>query len=227
MRIFFLFLLSLNILFAAWQYYSPKKIASQIQSFPDRLDRLVLLKEAGPVIQEAAEVIKPINEEVVEQVEKAKNKICYTLGPYTDKDVVTQIEAQVTGDVIDFVVREREEQELHRYWIYLPGDNNRQSAREISKALAKKNIKDYYIIQKGDKKNSISLGHFKEKPNADARVRKVGKLGFKPEIEVIYRAYQLYWLDYSLEEDNAEIDAKMQEYLIDGVTLLDRKCSSD
>ena len=225
MRIFFLFLLMLNILFAAWQYYSPKKIVSEIAPLSDRLDRLVLLKEADPVVKESPEVIEAVNEDVVEQ--SVKSKICYTLGPYIDKDVVTQIESQLAGNVIDFVVREREEQELHRYWIYLPGDNNRQSARGVSKSLAKKNIKDYYIIQKGEKMNSISLGHFKEKANADARVSKVRKLGFKPEIEAIYRDYKLYWLDYSIEADNAEIGVKMQEYLIDGVTLLDRKCFAD
>ena len=225
MRIFFLFLLILNVLFATWQYYSPKKIDSQVAPLSDQLDRLVLLKEADPVVNDTLEVIETVNSDVVEP--SVKSKICYTLGPYTDRDVVTQIESQIAGDVIDFVVREREEQELHRYWIYLPGDNNRQSAREISKALAKKNLKDYYIIPKGDRMNSVSLGHFKEKANADARVRKVRKLGFKPEIEMIYRDYKLYWVDYSLEADNAETGAKMQEYLIDGVTLLDRKCSAD
>ena len=225
MRIFFLLLLMLNLLFAAWQYYSPEKAVKGVAPLSDRLERLVLLREVEPVMAIEQEVIESVNEEVPEQ--KVLTRLCYTLGPYTDKDVVTQIESQISNQVVDFIVREREEQELHRYWIYIPGHKDRASARELSKALAKKNIKDYYIIQKGDKKNSISLGHFKEKPNADTRVKEVSRLGFKPEIEVIYRSYKLYWLDYSLEDDSAEIESKIQEYLIDGVTLLDRQCSSD
>ena len=225
MRILFLFLLLLNLLFAAWQYYSPEKIVVQTPPVSDRLERLVLLKEVDRLVEKEHEVIEQVGDNVVDIA--VQNKVCFTLGPYTDKDVVTQIESQIGAEVFDFVVREREEQELHRYWVYLPGYKDRNSARKGSKLLAKKNIKDYYIIQKGDKKNSISLGHFKEKPNADERVKELGKLGFEPEIEVIYRAYQLYWLDYSLKDDRAEIESKIQEYLIDGVTLLDRKCALD
>lgn len=225
MRILFLFLLILNLLFAAWQYYTPEKKDVQIRPLSSHLEKLVLLKEAAPVIEEEPDVVKQIDDE---QSEKATPvKVCYTLGPYTDKEVVTQIEGQIARDVIDFVVREREEQELHRYWVYLSGNKNRAAAREVSKALAKKNVKDYYIIQKGDKKNSISLGHFKDKAYADARVKKVSHLGFNPQIEVIYRTYQLYWLDYSLEDENSGMEEKIQEYLADGVTLLDRDCPSE
>ena len=224
MRLFFLFLLMLNILFAAWQYVLPKKTVSQVPPLSGRLERLVLLKDAEPVVKTEEVIVQPDDGVTVETPE---NKICYTLGPYTDKGLVTQIESQIASDVSDFVVREREEKELHRYWVYLPGYKSRQSAREGSKALAKKNVKDYYIIQTGDKKNSISLGHFKEKAYADARVRKLSKLGFDPQIEVIYRAYQLYWLDYSLLAENAEIGTKIQEYLTNGVSLLDRQCSAE
>lgn len=200
----------------------PEKKDVKVPVLSERLDKLVLLSEVEPVVQEEVEPVEPINEEILVQDEKAA--VCYTLGPYTDRDLVTKIESQIGKDVIDFVVREREEQELHRYWVYLHGDSSRENAREISKVLAKKEIKDYYIIQKGDKKNSISLGHFREKFYADVRAKQVRKLGFDPQIEVIYRTYSLYWLDYSLDDDKAEIHEKIQEYLVDGVTLLDRDC---
>lgn len=226
MRIFFLFLLILNALFAAWQFYTPREVSTYIEPLPENLDRLVLLKEVAlepePVVAEVIEVDGVITEEQPEIREPEKK--CYTLGPYTDRGLVSQIESQIINDVLDFQVREREEQELHRYWVHLPPYNNRNDARKASRELAKKNVKDYYIIQKGDAKNSISLGHFREKANADVRVKKVSRLGFNPEIEVIYRKYNIYWLDYSLQGAHEDVDTKIGEYLVDGVTLLDREC---
>lgn len=223
MRLFFIFLLVLNGVFAAWQYYVPEHASKTESPFPEQLNRLVILKEAVP---EAVAMVEEVTGEtsekqVAEQMKAVKS--CYTLGPYEDRELVDKIRQEL-GDVIDFAVREREEKELHRYWVYLSGEKGRAHARKVSMQLAQNNIKDYYILQTGDIKNSISLGHFKDKAYADIRVREIKRLGLDPRIEVIYREYSLYWLDYALAEESGELAAKIQEYLVDGVTLLNRQC---
>ncbi|MDH5765696.1 MAG: hypothetical protein OEZ38_06740 [Gammaproteobacteria bacterium] len=225
MRLFFIFLFILNALFAGWQYYMPKIVNNESVPLPAGLERLVILKESLPAVVEAS-----VDEE--EMLSKGTDvnhkpvKTCYTLGPYEDQELVAKIREELGGEV-EFTVREREEKDLHRYWVYIPGDKGRDHARKVILKLAKNNIKDYYILQSGDVKNSISLGHFKEKWYADVRVKEISKLGIKPEIEVIYRTYNLYWLDYALSNKPEDLMAKIQEYLVDGVTLLDRQCKAN
>ena len=228
MRIFFLFLLIINLLFAGWQYTQPDKRLAAIRALPEGLQTVQLLnqQDVEELVDNGSAGDAP-EVQVAEPLEPSPpaRVYCYTLGPFSDEAAVLDIKSQISEQVQDLLVRKREESERHRYWIYLPPLENRQQAIAMSKSLARRKINDYYIVRSGDKNNSISLGHFREKNHADRRVRELKKLGVDAQMEVIYRQYSLFWLDYSRTGSKPPTDELISPYLVDGVARLDRACN--
>ena len=224
MRVFVIFLLIINILIGAWFYMQPVKDNLPSRSMPERLKSLTLLSEVS-VQYEAGQSIVASGR--VAEEEKSVDKLdepimrCFTLGPFKDEMALKQASEQLAEWALDMNVRKREESERHRYWVYLPAMSSRAKAINKSKRLGKAKIKDYYIVHSGDKKNAISLGHFKEKKHADHRVSRLKRHGFDTKMEVIFRKFDVFWLDYGIE-GGGKLSA---EYLIDGVTRLDRSCN--
>lgn len=226
---FFLFLLLLNALFAGWLYFQPEKTSVGIQPLPAQLKTLVLLSETELPSLEIIEKGEPVSAEdsVKTEVEKisqpVKQTACYTLGPFTDQAQVQSIQEEIAAFVSNSKLRKRVENELHRYWIYFPATETRGEAIETSKSLARNKVKDYYIVHGGDHNNRISLGHFKEKLHADRRFAQLQKLGYFPEMQPIYREYEVYWLDYSAPQQQGDNDP-VSAYIGDEVSRLSRDC---
>jgi len=228
MRIFFLFLLLLNILFAGWQYYQPAKKRSDIAPLPAQLKTLVLLDESESslrTVTNGSVVVKvDVQPEVASVSPQAKQIICFTLGPFNDEAQVQSIQTEISSKVSSSELRKRVEKELHRYWIYFPETESRAEAIEISKSLARNKIKDYYIVHGGEHNNRVSLGHFKEKLHADRRVKQLQKLGYEPEMQPIYRDYEVYWLDYVILQQQHSDNDPVGIYIADEVSRLARDC---
>ena len=214
MRLLFLVLLIINLAFASFLYWGPEPAGEQPAALPANLVSIEMLNEAGPVNPVSTEVSSP----------QASLPQCYTLGPLQDEDSVQAIMAALKGRATDIVQRSKQESRHHRYWVYIPVQKNRQAAIAMSQRLARKKVKDYYIVRGGDKNNSISLGHFKEKQHADRRIKSLKRLGFDAQIEPIYRQYRLFWLDYRLPADAHIDDGFWADLLPDGVSRLKRDC---
>lgn len=219
MRIFLLFLVVLNLVYGLWQYYVPVSHEEKLPAIPSGLKSLKLLSEVDPVdIKLDDETVSISNKEASVEVS------CYTLGPFKDKDLSDKAMAVLKGRVSGLKDRTREESEQQRYWVYIPSLRNRAEAIAISKQLAMKKIKDYYIVRTGAKNNGISLGHFKEKVHAYRRLDNLRSLGFEVEIEPIYQTYTVRWLDYQLSGAQSVEPELLQEFQDDGVARLDRAC---
>ena len=232
MRIFFLFLLILNILFAGWLYTQPDKPPATIRPLPEGLATVELLKSPADSVDPAiaGDVDGPADEQAgpaedSPQAPQEKNLQCYTLGPFSEEAALQDLKARLSEQVDNLQVRRREEREPHRYWVYLPPQHSREQAIAMSKALARKKVKDYYIIRSGEKNNAVSLGHFREKMHADRRVSRLRKMDFDVQVEVIYRQYSLFWLDYSIDGSQQLADELIAPYLTDGAARLDRACN--
>jgi len=232
MRIFFVFLLLINLLFAAWLYTQPDRQPAEIRPLPAELKTIQLLKNpptgTAPSLAENAE---PATESPPaapqpepEPPQQAPKRHCFTLGPFNEEAELLNVKNQLSEQVGDLQVRRREEREPHRYWVFIPPQKNRAQAIAMGQALAKKNVKDYYVLLRGDAINALSLGHFKEKSHADRRLRQLQKLGFDVQTEVIYRQYSLFWLDYSVSDGQQGSDELIAPYLVNGVARLDRDC---
>ena len=226
MRIFFVFLLLLNVLYAAWNFLYPVKIATQVKPLPEDLKTLQLLSEIDKPAPDEFPVSEPESVKIDSEPESKPvlPPSCYTLGPFKDENIMQQVKGALAETTLELSMRKREESERHRYWVHIPSLGSRADARAMSKRLGKEKIKDFYIVRSGDNKNSISLGHFREKKHAERRLSNLKKRGFEANLEVIYRQYNLYWLDYSIGPEQAENDDFIEKFLIDGVSRLDRDC---
>ncbi len=234
MRILLVFIIVLNLLYAGWEYLNPVVRDGGVPALANSLKTLELLNEDKiDLLKMQAEdnkLAEPANtEDVGEPVdsipsESAESKTCYTLGPFKDKNIMQQLRESIAEYVSDIEVRKRQQSIKHRYWVYVPALPNKKQAKLMAKSLRQKKINDFYIVLSGSEKNSISLGHFREPTHANRRVKKVVALGFNAEIKVIYREYDIYWLDYQVNSDSAGADFSVDEYISDGVSQLVRDC---
>lgn len=230
MRIFFIFLLLLNLLFVAWQYTQPARQSTEIKPLPINLQSVVLVREmaAGQLAESEvlteAPALLPDEMEIVEAQSMPEMDSCYTLGPFKDRQKVDEVSRLLDAYTKTVTVRKRQESERYRYWVYLFDAADREEAIATSKVLAKNKLKDYYIVRGGENNNRISLGHYREKASAERRMLQLKSLGYSPALEVIYRQFDLFWLDYVLTANHSLDEGILQDFITDGVVKLDRGC---
>ncbi len=250
MRTFLIFLIIMNLLYAGWEYINPAMQVNKIPPLADNLRTLELLHE--PVFQSENEVLadetdilsgknqleKPGEEGFMpdEQIAEAGDKTefstkivdaCYTLGPFKDDDILMQVRDSLAEQVTEISTRKQTQTEKHRYWVYIPASGGRNGAKQKARELKEKKVKDFYIVLRGDTKNSISLGHFREPSHASRRVKRINALGFNAEINVIYRDYDVHWLDYRLSGNTQQEGFSVEEYVSEGVSQISRSCEGD
>ena len=251
MRLFLVFIILLNLLYAAWQFLNPSVSDNSIAPLPDNLRTLELLREtrvspetegvdnedqqrgdeSGDELAIADVTSGNVTLDNVASGDAGKDAemvelvaSCYTLGPFKDKEIMQQLKISLSEHVQNMSVRKLRESEKHRYWVYIPSLGSRKRARQMVERLRGSQIKDFYIILNGDARNGVSLGHFKEQRHANRRFKKVKDLGFNAEIKVIYRDFDVYWLDYQFAGDQVEGAFSIQEYVTEGVSQLERQC---
>jgi hypothetical protein len=222
MRNIVLLLLALNMVLAMWYYWRPDDSGIQVAPLSSALPGIHLVKEIEMPME-----VPPQNTDNNKIEEQAHKTLCFTLGPFRDEAMANNAKQVLADKVAHLAERNINENEFYRYWVYLPIKGGREVAIERSKSLAAENMKDYYIIQGGEYSNHISLGHFKDKRNAEDRVAKLRKLGFAPELKALYRDYKVYWLDYELQPENDAVVAELiAPYLQEDVAKLARSCDS-
>jgi len=243
MRLFLVFIIVLNVLYAGWEYLSPVPEGHELPALAENLNSLELLHELDRSKEEPqisqADTAGENNAAAEEAVGDSSSlgvaiasmaepdpevAACFTLGPFKDENIMQQLQESLAEHVEEISVRKRQQLEKHRYWVYMPALQNRKQAKQMAKELRRNNITDFYIVLSGSKKNSISLGHFREPNHANRRVKNVVALGFEAEIEIIYREYDIYWLDYKVDKSLNGTGFSMDEYLTEGVSILDREC---
>ena len=153
---------------------------------------------------------------------------CYTLGPFRDLDNLRGLTREIKSYVVKADFRGREEKEQTLYWVYLKPEPSRKKAIETGNRLKAKKIKDFYVIRDGEKKNGLSLGHFRNKDRAYGLAKKVQKLGFDVLVEPVFRRYTVYWLDYKLASGVSIPESIFEKYIKtakeDKISRLARDC---
>lgn len=229
MRILLVFIIILNLLYAGWELFNPAKRVASVPPMPANLKRLKLLNEDKIELLKAAAVpshnIKDTAEENMALADSV-SKTCYTLGPFKDENIMQQLRESIAEYVTELSVRKRQQSIKHRYWVFMPKLADKKQAKLMGKKLREEQVNDFYIVLSGSEKNSISLGHFREQAHANRRMKKVMGLGFDAEIKVIYREYDIYWLDYQVDLRGRQTAFSAEEYVSDGVSQLERDCAS-
>ena len=100
-----------------------------------------------------------------------------------------------------------------------------KEAKALTRTLASKNIKDYFIITEGPSENAISLGYFSSKSRAYRHTDRVRKLGFDVFAEPVFSTYTIYWLDYRIKADHEIPQQIFDDHLEKSSQRLSRSCN--
>jgi hypothetical protein len=182
---------------------------------PEPESELESVPEPGPL--EAGEDLAMIESLTTLQPPGSSGAItCQTLGP-----ILAVVQLRSLGGKLDELglePRHRTTGNPIGYWVYLPA-MERSQALEIKARLDKHKDKEYYI----GKNNLISLGIFKVKSRADARLGQVRKLGLEAVLEARYRKDTVHWLDIDRQSGAAvNLGAVLEEY--PGISLQEQAC---
>ena len=192
-RIVFLLLLALNIGVACWLYFAPQSSASQLPATDRGVPKLVLLSEQEHVGEASAAELATAPESPAD----ISNDTCTSIGPFgTQADMRGALNA-LTPLVSRIQYREAHATETRGYWVYLPAMSSREQALTIARQLSAKGVRDYYVVTAGDQQNTISLGLFRDRGNAEKRRNEVATLGFTPELITRTEELPVYWVDFA------------------------------
>lgn len=226
MRNLFFAVLAANFFIFMFYYYLPEGQSESKLVIPAGTQKLVLLSEVDKASltneQDGAEKtdIKP---------EAVKNKPivkrCFTIGPFREENKINAFEKLIKKKVKKTGVRERVEKQHWRYWVFLPPAKSRTKAVNLAADLAKKGLKDYYVIARGEFVNAVSLGHFKDKSLAENRYELIKKMGYQPKMNAIEKEYTLYWLDYESRDGHGLSNQALNSFeLEESIHQFNREC---
>ena len=225
MRAFFYLLLLTNIVFLLVQWLYPyEQWAPQPRALA-AAERLRLLDEsetlaANEVVSDApaAATGEPQGGQV------APERLCYTLGPFKEQTEAQEAAARLRAAGIEVSLRPSQEQEYMGTMVYIGPHDTRQQAVAVARELADKGVRDYIIFSDPDKLNSLSLGVFGLKKNAERRKAQLEKLGYDVKTELRYRQRTIYWLDYGNPEPEALRDWIARMKTERGISRITRQC---
>jgi hypothetical protein len=126
---------------------------------------------------------------------------CLQIGPFlTQADLRRAINA-LSPAVSRIQFRESRVLTNRGFWVYLPAQGTREAALASARELSSQGLRDYYVVTAGDQENTISLGLFRDRGNADTRKREVEALGFKPELQERTEEIPNYWIELAASPD--------------------------
>lgn len=194
-RMLFLLLLALNIGVGCWLYFAPDVAATQLPATDPGVPKLILLSEQDSSTESNAAELAAAPESFAD----LHNDTCSSIGPFaTQADMRGAINA-LTPLVSRIQYREAHATETRGYWVYLPALSSREQALAIARQLSAKGVRDYYVVTAGDQQNTISLGLFRDRGNADKRRNEVAALGFNPELITRTEELPVYWVDFAAD----------------------------
>ncbi len=234
MKVFLALLLIVNVAFAAFQWLLPyeqlfvdkKKIPAAVELELLSEARVEIVSEKKVVAEAtakevAAKVEKPvqIKQEVLVFEDSSDKRVCYTIGPFKDKERAVEISGRYSGKRADTELKSSLEKDYQGVMVYIAGHKTRDEAIRTANGLAKKGIRDHIIVNNPETPNILSLGVFGLKKNADKLAARVKKLGFKVETELRYRERTIFWLyaeqssetEYLLLLDDADYDTGISQ----------------
>ena len=184
-------------------------------------------KKATPDVnakERASAVVAKAEKDALPSVEQ-----CFTMGPFRDLEKLRGLTRAIKSYVVAADFRGKQEKTPPLYWIYTRPEKNKRLTEKVADRLRAKKIKDFYIIHSDNKINSISLGRFKNKVGAQRYVKKLEKLGFNVEVEVVRKDITIYWLDYRLAAGSSipeSVFIKFKPSDKQAASRLSRECDS-
>lgn len=195
-RLFFLLLLTANLGLGAWLWLAPQPADKALPLNDPGVERLLLLSEREDAVTNAIEVAqgpRPASEVGILS--------CTRLGPFPSQADMRRAMVALTPITERIQFKETRRMKSRGWWVYLPAFPTRDLALSQARALSGKGIRDYYVVTAGDQENTISLGLFRERANADKRRAELTSLGFDAALRERTDESPEYWLEYAVTPD--------------------------
>lgn len=223
MRWLFIFVLVLNGVYVAWELVQLEEAVDTPLADRKNVPKIVLLNEIG---KNSVAVIPDENDPAIEAGQSAAVKrSCYTLGPFRSLEKLRSVTRGIKEFVVDASYRSHQEKEPETFWVYLKPVADYDKAKVLADRLRSKKVKDFFIVKSKPKINAISLGKFREKNRAYDHAANMKKLGFSPEVEVIFKDFTIYWLDYEVALGKIIPETIYDKHLTAKINRLVRDCS--
>jgi hypothetical protein len=192
-RILFLLMLAANIGLGAWLWLAPDADAHALPPTDAGVAQLVLLSERGDAASNAAELAeRPLS------VAELGTLTCTRIGPFPSQSDMRRAMTALTPLTERIQFKETRAVKSRGWWVYMPAFETRDLALTNARALAAQGIRDYYVVTAGDQQNTISLGLFRERSNADKRRADLIGLGFDAAMRERTDEAPEYWLEYAV-----------------------------
>ncbi len=192
-RVLFLLLLALNIGGACWIAFAPHPVAVSRAASDPGVPRLVLLSERDAGVG-AAGGQAPATHGMASGTD-----VCASIGPFqTQSDMRATLNA-LTPQVKRIQYRDARATQSRGFWVFLAALKSREEALGVARALSAKGVRDYYVVTAGDQLNTISLGLFRERANAERRRAEITAMGFNPQMIQRTEELPVYWIDFARE----------------------------
>lgn len=189
-RAVFLLLLALNIAAALWLWLAPAPARSTPPAADPGVALLTLLGESlANLDDDTAELAT-----APEPIEPAADADCIEIGPFQTQSDLRQAETALAAIGQPVATREAVERRFRGYWVYLPASASRDRALVTARELAAAGIRDYYVVTAGDRENTISLGLFRDRANAERRQGEMQTRGYQAEMNERVEEQRVYWL---------------------------------
>ncbi|HVF35579.1 MAG TPA: SPOR domain-containing protein [Candidatus Saccharimonadia bacterium] len=195
-RLLFVLLLAANIGLGAWLYVTPREQAPSLPATDPGVAALVLLSERDGSLGSAAELASaPVDAAI------AARDRCLRIGPFPSQADLRRAMTALTPQVERLQFRETRTRQSRGFLVFLAAPATRGEALSVARDLSAGGVRDYYVVTAGNQQNSISLGLFRERANADRRRAEIAALGFAPEVTERVEDLPMYWLDVAVRPD--------------------------
>ena len=174
--------------------------------------------ETSPPVAEPAEPETLVTEDVSDK------RVCYTIGPLTDRARAIEISGRYSAQRIRTALKSSLENQYMGVMVYIDGHKTRADALKTANKLSANGMRDHIIVRNPDQANVLSLGVFGLKKNADRLMYRVKKLGFPVKAEARYRERTIYWVyaEQSSEDELMRL-LKAAEF-DDGISQIPTQC---
>jgi len=230
MRGFFLLLLLTNVAAFAWQFYKTGDDSRSIDVYRD----IPIVNNGLTLISELPEgqrpeLLEPETSDVAKESalpvesesegsaldsagpgdgESSKENMayCYRVRGISDKASAKAFVKWLQTQGASSLKQEQQEVKRVIFWVMLPAYTDRKKANEAAEILAKKRVRDFFIVRSGEHENAISLGVFSSRERAERRYNEIVNLKArlrKPRISEVERPVQNYQVSFELADGTA------------------------
>src|SRR5688500_1617405 len=142
-------LILLNLAYFAWS--TVRNLDRPAKEPATSRSDVKLLEDPADAESQAAgaEMSRPVIRE--ERSPPAAAAECYALGPFKSLVSLERIAQELSLRGIKFNRRVEQGRSAEEYWVYIPPRASRDAALELSRSLAERGVKDYYVVSVGGK----------------------------------------------------------------------------